>query len=58
MAKDKGRVTRKDGLTIIKWGNFTITTNRINRFTYNDLRKKNGLTPEEIIKSIFPQRKK
>lgn len=44
------KVTRKEGQTTIEWANgFKITTDKINRYRYNELRKKKLITIVEVM---------
>ena len=46
------KITRKKGKTTIEWQNITITTDKINRHRYNDLRKKTNIKLDEIKQII------
>jgi uncharacterized protein YdbL (DUF1318 family) len=46
------KITRKKGKTTIEWQNLTLTTNKINRHQYNQLRKKTNIKIDEIKQII------
>jgi len=45
-------IERKGGKTIIHFGQIKIITDKINRFRYNELRKKSPLQLHEILKAL------
>ena len=42
-------VRRSKGATTIDWGFLQLTTTAINRYRFNDLRKREKIHPEEVV---------
>jgi hypothetical protein len=50
----KNKVLRKNGNTFIYlFDNFVFKTNLINRYKYNYLRKKDFVTPSDVLRAVF-----
>jgi len=51
------KVSREDGETIVQLGHIRVRTDLINRYRYNDLRKKDRPGPRDVVWALKESKK-